>query len=75
MDHSYHIHIYNIVTFSSTFEIHLTRVQEVLERIEDSGLMRQSACQVLGSIMVYSYDFLFNCTTVGQASDSMRALM
>ena len=37
-------------------------------------VMRQSACLVLNSITVHSYDFLFACTTVGQASDSMRAL-
>ena len=37
-------------------------------------IMRQSACLVLNPITVYSYDFLFNCTTVGQASDSMTAL-
>ena len=36
--------------------------------------MRQSACLFLNPITVYSYDFLFNCTTVGQASDSMTAL-
>ena len=36
--------------------------------------MRQFACLVLNSITVYSYGFLFNCTTVGQASDSMTAL-
>ena len=29
---------------------------------------------VLNPITVYSYGFLFNCTTVGQASDSMTAL-
>ena len=34
-------------------------------------IMRQSACLVLNPIMVYSYGFLFNCTTVGQASDCM----
>ena len=39
-----------------------------------SDIMRQSACLVLTPIMVYSYGFLFNCTTVGQASDSMTAL-
>ena len=33
-----------------------------------------SACLVLNPIMVYSYGFLFNCTTVGPASDSMTAL-
>ena len=37
-------------------------------------IMRQSACLVLSPITVYSYGFLFNCTTVGQASDSMLAL-
>ena len=37
-------------------------------------IMRQSACLVLNPIMVYSYGFLFNCTTVGQASDSMTAM-
>ena len=36
--------------------------------------MRQSACLVLNPITVYIYGFLFNCTTVGQASDSMTAL-
>ena len=36
--------------------------------------IRQSACPVLNPITVYSYGFLFNCTTVGQASDSMTAL-
>ena len=37
-------------------------------------VMRQSACLVLNPITVYSYGFLFNCTTVGQASDSMTYL-
>ena len=38
-------------------------------------IMLQSACLVLNPITVYScYGFLFNCTTVGQASDSMTAL-
>ena len=37
-------------------------------------VMRQSACLVLNPFTVYSYDFLFNCTTVGQASDFMTAL-
>ena len=37
-------------------------------------VMRQSACLVLNPITVFSYGFLFNCTTVGQASDSLTAL-
>ena len=35
--------------------------------------MRQSACLVVNSIMVYCYGLCFNCTTVGQTSDSMTA--
>ena len=37
-------------------------------------IMRQSACLVLNPIKVYIYGFLFNCTTVGQASDSMMSI-
>ena len=37
------------------------------------NVMRLSACLVLNTIAVYSYGFLFNSTTVGQASDSMAA--
>ena len=37
-------------------------------------IMPQSSCLVLNPITVYSYGFLFNCTTVGQASDTMTAL-
>ena len=38
------------------------------------NIMRLSACLVVNPILVYSYDFLFNCTTVGHASDSVMAL-
>ena len=38
-------------------------------------IMRQSACLVVNQIKVHSYDVLFNCTTGGQASDSMTTLM
>ena len=37
-------------------------------------IMRQSASLVLNPITIYSYGFLFNCTTEGQASDTMTAL-
>ena len=38
-------------------------------------VMRQSVCLVLNPITGSNYFFLFNCMTVGQASDSMTALM
>ena len=37
-------------------------------------IMRQSACLVVNPITGFSRGFLFNCTTVGQASDSMTSL-
>ena len=37
-------------------------------------IIRPSACLVVDPITVCSYGFLFNCTTAGQASDSMSAL-
>ena len=37
-------------------------------------MMRQTACLAVNPITVDSYGFLFNCTTVGQASDLMTAL-
>ena len=37
-------------------------------------VLRQSACLVLNQITVHSYGNLFNCRTMGQASDSMTAL-
>ena len=36
--------------------------------------MRQSACLVVNSITANGYGFLFNCTTVSQASDSITVL-
>ena len=52
--------------------------RKIVKRYERVGynldIMRQSACLVLNPIKVCSYGFLFNCTTVGQASDSMTAL-
>ena len=37
------------------------------------NVMRQSACLVFNPIMVDNYAAFFNCTPVGQASDSMMA--
>ena len=51
---------------------------EIIKRYKRVGynmdIMRQAARLVLNPITVNSYVFIFNCTTVGQASDSMTAL-
>ena len=57
--------------FSDQFKKIFKRYKSVGYNLD---IMRQSACLVLNPITVYSYDFLFNCTTVGQASGSMTAL-
>ena len=33
------------------------------------GLLRQTACLVVNPIKVNSFAYLFNCTTIGRASD------
>ena len=52
--------------------------KKIIKRYKKVGynldIMRQSACLVNNPITVYSYDFLFNCTPVGQATDPMTAM-
>ena len=57
--------------FSDQFKNIIKRYIKVGNNLD---VMRQSACLVLNPITGYSYGFLLNCTTVGQASDSMAAL-
>ena len=57
--------------FSDQFKKIVKRYIRVVYNLD---IMRQSACLVLNPVKVFSYGFLFNCTTVGQASDSMTAL-
>ena len=57
------------------FNVQFKKIVKRYVRVEyNLDIMRQSACLVSNPITVYSYGFLFNCTTVGQASDSMTAL-
>ena len=48
---------------------------KIIKRYKREGynmdIMWQSAILVVNPITVYSYGVLFNCMTVGQASDSM----
>ena len=57
--------------FSDQFKKILKRYIKVGYNLD---VMRQSACLVLNQITAYSYGFLFNYTTVGQASESIMAL-
>ena len=57
--------------FSDQFKKKVKRYKRVGYNLD---ILRQSACLVVNPITVYSYGFLFNCTTVGRASESMTAL-
>ena len=35
------------------------------------GVLRQTACLLVNPVKVYSFAYLFNCTTLGRASDWM----
>ena len=37
-------------------------------------ILRQPTCLIVNQMTAYSYDFLFNCTTVDQASDPLATL-
>ena len=56
--------------------INSKRLSDVIKKVGyNLDIMRQSAFLVVNPITVYSYNgFLFNCTMMGQASDSMTAL-
>ena len=57
--------------FSDQFKKIIKRCKKVGYNLD---IIRQSACLVVNLITVYSYAVLFNCTMVGQASDSMTTL-
>ena len=54
------------------------QLKKIIKRYKKVGykldVMRQSTCLVVNPSMVYSYGFHFNCTMVGQTSDSMTVL-
>ena len=57
--------------FNDQFKKIIKRSQRVGYSMD---IMRQFACLVVSQITVDTYDFLFNCTMVGQASDLMMTL-
>ena len=56
--------------FSNQFRKIIVRYKRIGYNI---NIMRQSACLVFNPIRVNNFAFLFNCTPVGRASDSMMA--
>ena len=52
--------------------------KKIIKRYKRVGysmdIMQQSVCMAVNPKTVDSYGFLFNCTTVGHASDLMKAL-
>ena len=69
------IYKFNRIVRKPDFTYHFKKVIKRYKKIEyNMDIMRQAACLFVNPITVYSYGFLFNCTTVGHASDLMMAL-
>ena len=54
----------NLILVTST-----KRLSKVIKAGYNLDVIKQSACLVLNPVRVLSFGFLFNCTTMGQASD------
>ena len=71
MDYNINSIIFEIMILSD--KIQFKKIVKRYTRIRyNLDIMRQSVCLVLNPITVYNYGFLFNCTTVGLASDSIK---
>ena len=69
------VYKFKIIVGKPNFSDQFKKIVKRYVRVEyNLDIMRQSACLVLNPTTVYSYGYLFNCTTEGQASDSMTAL-
>ena len=55
------------------FLISSEKLSYVINVLDITNIMRQSACLVFNPITVNNFASLFNCTPVGRASDSMIA--
>ena len=69
--------VYNFkrIVGQPNFSDQFKKISKRYKKVEyNLDIMRQSARLVVNQIAVYSYGFLFNCTTVGQASDLITAL-
>ena len=69
------VHKFKSIIRKPSFSDHFKMIIKHYKRVGyNMDIMRQSACQVVYPITVYSYGILFNSTMLGQASDSMTAL-
>ena len=70
------VHKFKQIAGKSNFSDQFKKIVKRYIRVGyNLDVMLQFACLVLNPITLYSYGFLFNCTTVGLASDYMTALM
>ena len=69
------VYRFTIIVGKPNYSDQFKKIIKRYKRVEyNMDIMRQSAYLVKHPITVYSYVFLLNCTTVGQASDSMTVL-
>ena len=64
-----------MIVGSNNFSAQLTKIISHYKRIGyNFNVLQQTACLVVNPITVGNFAFLFNCTTVGQTSESMTVL-
>ena len=69
------VYKFKIIVRNPNFRDQFKKLSNVIKKDGyNLDIMRQSACLVANPITGFSRGFLFNCTTVGQASDSMTSL-
>ena len=55
---------------NNDFPYHIEKIIVRYKKIDyNINVLRQIACLVVNPMKVYSFAYLFNCTTVGRASD------
>ena len=68
------VYKFKTLTGRNNFSFHFRKILTRYRRIGyNLNVMQHSACSVFNPIMVDNYAAFFNCTPVGQASDSMMA--
>ena len=70
--YGYYVYKLNKIIGSDNFSVQFIKIISYYKKIGfNINVLQQTACLVVNPIMVGNFDFLFNCTPVGETSDSM----
>ena len=64
------VYTFRRITGKNDFNYHFIKIIICYKKFGYSiDILRQAACLIINPIQVYSFAYLFNCTTVGRATD------